>query len=134
MPYSFTLNYIDLLLRIVIVKPKIHLELLDGKAFISVPLNFTYKLTKCQINTLHQRGENSPTNLQQTRVSQQPRITQNEPFYRIILYEDCIHSAQKPALKYHLNKNTFLNELTTIDLEYKMEMEQTLIMMNLSAC
>lgn len=41
---------------------------------------------------------------------------------------------QEPALKDHLNKNTFLNELVTIDLEYKMEMDSMLITMNLSAC
>lgn len=39
--------------------------------------------------------------------------------------EDCpqhSHGAE-PALKFHLNKNTFLSELTTIDPEYEMEME-----------
>jgi hypothetical protein len=32
-------------------------------------------------------------------------------------------SAEQPVLKLHLNKNTFLSELVTIDPEYEMEME-----------
>lgn len=68
---------------------------------------------------------------EQTRESQWPRITWDEPFNNMT-DKGCIHTGQKSEFKHHLNKNTFLKELATIDLEYKMKMEQMLIAMNLS--
>lgn len=66
-----------------------------------------------QINTSHRRGKGVPDEpaAEMTRAG--------------ITGEDCpqhSHGAE-PALKFHLNKNTFLSELMTIDPEYEMEME-----------
>lgn len=113
-----------------------YLEIPDVKGLNhSCPLNAPQCLAKSQ-RMMQARQTLVPLKerklpYESARESQWSRITWDEPFNNMT-NKGCIHTGQKPEFKHHLNKNTFLNELATIDLEYKMKMEQMLIAMNLS--
>lgn len=100
-------------------KLQMQLKTLITKTLSQSSLSPTLELAKCwgnasQINTCHRRGRESLSSLRNN--DERAGITgENCPQHSL--------SAEQPVLKLHLNKNTFLSELATIDLECEMEME-----------